>query len=449
MNFLNNLIKTAMKQNQFTLCLSILFNGFLSLTASAQSAIVQVYPDLKQQIIQSIGGNYCQANYTNHAWDAIGQETLQEFRPSHVRVALPLKLRGMKFENYKGENFVKQPLIIEVLESLKRMKNEFGVQNFTISVWNVPDELVVDPLKSSQRVIKPEAYDEVIQMLVDFLLKAKNEYGVEVNQFSFNESDGGYQILFSSEATIAFIEKAGEKFEELGLKTGFLWADTAQTKGTVEFATQIMADPKIRKFIGPLSFHCWWSENIPDKEFERIAALAKAWNKEVWCAEMGFDAMAHKVKDMNKSWEYGLRFAKISHRIIKYAEVEVSLYWTWQNNYAIMSEDLTQKYPSYYVTRHLTEFLNTGTQIVQSTSSDPEILALAGVHPDGSKVLQIINLKKQMKNIEVKGFSAIKIDQVITTEVNNWEIIKNGIRSKNGKVLLQLKPQSINSFVLR
>ncbi len=348
-----------MSNNRFPIYLSILFTGFLSATTQAQQATVQVYPDLKRQVIQSMGGNYCQANYTDHAWDAIGEETLREFHPSHVRVALPMKLRNMDFEDYRGGNFIKQALVIEVLESLKRMKNEFGVQNFTISVWNVPDELVVDPSKSKQRVIKPEVYDEVIQMLVDFLLIAKNEYGVEVDQFSFNESDGGFQIIFSPEATIAFVKKAGKKFEEAGLKTKFLWGDTARTKGTVEFATQIMYDPEIWKYLGPLCFHSWASEGIKDNEFERIAALAKAWNNKVWCAELGCCVDAHKVKDFLKSYDYGIRVAKITHRTFKYAEAEVSLYWTWQKGFGIMSEDLLEKYPSYFVTRHMTEHRDT------------------------------------------------------------------------------------------
>jgi len=338
-------------------------------------------------------------------------------------------------------------LVIEVLDELKRIKNEFGVKNFTISVWDLPDEFIADPEKKAQRVIKPEAYDEVIQLLTDFFLKAKNEYGVEIDQFSFNESDGGYQIIFSPEATIAFVKKAGQKFEEAGLKTKFLLADTAQTKGTIEFATQIMADPGIWKYLGPLSFHCWWSENIPDNEFERIAGFGKAWNKEVWCAELGFDAMSWKIKDMNKSYDYAMRFAKISHRMMKYAEVEVSLYWTWENNYEIMSADLQQKYPSYYVTRHQVDFLNSGTQIVHSISSDPEILAVSGIRADGKRVLQLINMKKELTTVAVSGFDSQQIDVTSTTENNNWETLKNMAKTKNGKSEIQLKPASVNTLV--
>ena len=433
---------------QFTI-IFIFLTEFISPFVSAQNASVRIYSEIKQQVIQSIGGNYCQANYSPHASDAIGDETLREFRPAYVRVALPMRLRNIKFENYRGEKYIRQPIVVEVLEELARMKKDFGVQNFTISVWDIPDECVVDPSKKQQRVIKPEAYDEIIQMLTDVFLKAKNDYNVEIDQFSFNESDGGYQIIFSPEAIIEFIKKAGAKFEQAGLKTKFLLADTSQTKGTVEFATRILANPEIEKYLGPLCFHCWWSENIPDAEFERIAGLAKAWNKEVWCSELGFDAMAWRIKDMNKSWDYGLRFARIAHRIMKYAKVEVSLYWTWQNNYAIMSPDLKEKYPSYFVTRHYVDFLNTGTQIVQSVSSDPELLTLSGISSDGEKVLQLINMKKEPMTVDVSGFESAHVDAIATTESNLWKTFKNVASTNNGKTELHLAPSSINTFIFK
>ena len=436
-----------MKNRLVYLTIFSMFLGFSMIQTSAQKVNIKVFPEIKKQLIGSIGGNYCQANYSAHAADEIGWETLREFRPTHVRIALPMRLRGMKLEEYRGEKYTQQTLVIEVLDELKRMKTEFGVKNFTISVWDVPDEFIADPSRESQRVILPEAYNEVIQMLTDFFLKAKNEYGVEIDQFSFNESDGGYQIIFSPEATIAFIKKAGQKFEAAGLKTKFLLADTAQTKGTVEFATQIMADPSIWKYLGPLCFHSWWSEDIPDSEFERVAAFGKAWNKEVWCSELGFDAMAWKIKDMNKSWDYGLRYAKISNRMMKFAEVEVSLYWTWQRNYEIMSADLQEKYPSYYVTRHLSDYLNTGTQIVSTSSSDPEILVIGGIQANGKRILQLINLKKEAVSIELSGFESEKIDLTSTTENQLWEKRENVSKTKNGISEIQLQPESVNTYI--
>ena len=434
--------------NKISLLITFALILFSSILFAQEKVSVKVYPEIKRQKIQSVGANYCQTRLTNSAWDAIGEQTLKEFKPGYVRVALPLQFRKEEYANYKGSKITEQALVISLLESMKRMKYEFGVKSFTVSVWNVPNELVVDPEKRNQRVIKPESYDEILDMLVAFFLKAKNDYGVEADYFSFNESDGGWQIQFSPQATIAFIKKAMVRFEAMGIKTKFLLADTAQTKGTVEFATMIMADSTIWKQLGPLCFHSWWSEKIPDSEFERIAAFAKAQNKQVWCSELGFDAEAHKVKGMFQSYDYGLRFAKISHRMMKYAEVEVSMYWTWQNDYSIMSSDLKTLYPSYYVTRHLVDYLNSGTQIVYSTSSDPEVLAISGVHEDGKQVMQLINMKKVPVTVDVDGYNSNSVDMVTTTEATNWNIQKNLAKFKKGQTLIKLLPESVNTLII-
>jgi hypothetical protein len=429
--------------------LSFIFMILCFRTVSGQEKVsVKVFPEIKKQKIQSIGGNYCQARLTNNAWDDIGEATLKQFKPGNVRVALPLKFRREEYANFKGSRIVEQPLVISLLDELKRMKYEFGVKSFTVSVWDVPNELVTDPAKQNQRVVKPESYDELLDMLVAFLLKAKNDYGVEIDYFSFNESDGGWQVKFSPQETIAFIKKAMERFKSAGIKTKFLLADTAQTKGTVEFATMIMADSTIWKQLGPLSFHSWWSEKIPDSEFERIAAFAKAHNKPVWCAELGFDAAAHKVKGMFQTWDYALRLAKISHRMLRYAEVEVSMYWTWQNDYSIMSADLKTYYPSYYITRHLVDYLNAGTQIIHSVSSDPDVLPISGVHENGTQVLQLINMKKTPVTVDIQGYNSNLIDMVSTTEFNNWLEQKKLTKSKNAHTVIRLLPESVNTLTI-
>ena len=432
-----------MKKNfiSFLLLLALVNAGF------TQTVKVQVYPEILKQKIESIGGNYCQANYTNNAWDAIAEATLKDFKPGYVRLALPLEFRHTEYAVFKGNKIIEQPAVITLLETMKRMKTEFGVTNFTISVWRVADELVANPEKDSQRRIKPEKYDELIDQIEAFLLTAKNKYGVEADYFSFNESDGGYQVIFSPKETIAFFKKAGERFRKAGLKTKFLWADTAQTLGTVEFATMIAADSTIWKYLGPLCFHSWWSEKIPDSEFERIAGFAKAWNKPVWCSELGFDAMSWKIKGMNESWDYAFRFAKISHRMMKYAEVEVSMYWTWQNNYRIMSADTKTKYPSYYVTRHYTDFLNTGTQIFHTMSSDPEILSICGINIAGKNVIQIINLKNDIVTVELNGVLGNLSNSVTTTQSENWKEGSIQLKTNNGNREVTLQPQSLNTLI--
>src|SRR5690606_23987426 len=176
-------------------------------------------------------------------------------------------------------------------------------------------------------------------------------------------------------------------------------------------------------------------------EFERIAALAKKWGRPVWCTELGHDAVAHKTKDYNINWDYAFRFAKISHRVFRYSGTEVSMFWTWQNNYEIMSADTKTKYPVYYMTRHQTDFWN-NAQLVDAQSSDAGILPLAGFNKDGKLVLQLINLKDKPVSIKLENISAAPAKMITSTESNLWEEQNLALNAN----IVELKPLSVNTL---
>lgn len=403
--------------------------------------VVKILAESKRQKIISIGGNYPQANYKGDAWDLVGETTLTEFKPSHVRVAIPLQFKGVNYSVYKGKKILKQQAVITLIKAMRRMKQSYGVVNFTLSVWRVPDELVENPGASNKRRIKPEHYPEVIDMLEAFLTEVK-KYGIDVDYFSFNESNGGYMTLFTPAETIEFLKLAGPRFKKAGLKTIFLWGDTSSTKPTVDFATQIAADPGVVEYLGPLSFHSWWSEDLPDAEFERIAALAEKWERPVWCTELGHDAAAHKIKDYNKNWDYAFRFARISHRVFRYSRAEVSMFWTWQNNYEIMSADTETRYPVYYITRHQTDFWNK-VQVVDAQSSEAEILPLAGFNEEGKLVLQLVNLKKEPAVIRLENIPDTRARMITSTEKKLWEDRQVSLSGHE----VELAPLSVNTLV--
>ena len=112
-----------------------------------------------------------------------------------------------------------------------------------------------------------------------------------------------------------------------------------------------------------------------------------------------------------------------------------------------MSTDLKTMYPSYYITRHQTDFLNAGTQIIHTVSTDPEVLSIGGLHDNGSRVLQLINMKKVSVTVDVEGFDSKIIDMVTSTESNNWQVQKNISKSKKQHTIIQLKPESVNTLI--
>ncbi len=405
---------------------------------------VNIFPERKRQKIVSIGGNYPQANYTTQPWDLVGRNTIEKFKPTYVRVALPLQFNGVSYENYKGDKILKQPRVISLLETMQEMKEDYGVVSFTVSVWRVANELVENPQDENKRRIKPDKYGEVVDMIEAFLLEAKTKYGVEVDYFSFNESNGGYMTLFTPQQSIAFIKMAGDQFVSSGLKTIFLWGDTSSTKTTVSFASAIAADASVLKYLGPLSFHSWWSEEEPDSIFEVVANLASTYNRPVWCTELGHDALAHQTPGYNLNWDYAFRFAKISNRVFRYSNTEVSMFWTWQKNYEIMSSDTLTKYPIYYLTKHQTDFLNK-VQLVDSKSSDSDILPLIGFNEHNKMVLQLINLKSEPVTLRLTNVSGTKANMYTSTESNLWQQTNLTFNNDSSKIFLTLKANSVNT----
>ena len=125
----------------------------------------------------------------------------------------------------------------------------------------------------------------------------------------------------------------------------------------------------------------------------------------------------------------------------------VSMYWTWQNNYSIMSADTETKYPSYYVTKHYTDFLNAGTQIIHSLSSDPEILPICGYTKKNELVMQIINLKKEPVEITLDDFAGSNAKIVTTTKNELWSEKTIFPKIWEGNAKIKLKAESVNTIL--
>ena len=304
--------------------------------------------------------------------------------------------------------------------------------------------MVSNPQDRAQRRIKPELYNEAAESIASFLLKAKNDYGVRIDNFSFNEATGGYQIIFSPEEIIAFIKIAGPYFRSLGLKTKFLTADSHQTKGTVDYATPLLNEPAIRKYLGPLSYHSWWSEDMDNKEFERIDSLGKAHHKDIWCTEVGYDAMAWRQPNVFPSWDYAWRYAKIMLRVLNYSGASVTQYWTYENNYPIIGKDLNP-YPVYYVTDRLSKNLPQGTSIIKSISDDEAVWVLAARKGSRHYFLEILNTTSLEKTIKISGVPRMSLFQshLNVTNAKNGPGTSEPLIRTDGHFVLNIAPQTI------
>jgi hypothetical protein len=108
-----------------------------------------------------------------------------------------------------------------------------------VTSWDLPDWLVANPSKDSQRFVPYKNYPEMVETITACLLTARDQYGVEPDYVSFNEPDVRAYISIAPFEVIMLIEQAGKRFDEFGIKTKWLIADTSNIDGRAGYARSV------------------------------------------------------------------------------------------------------------------------------------------------------------------------------------------------------------------
>ena len=348
--------------------------------------LVSVTVDRKRalQTFRGFGGNFCQPRYgSSEPMDAVGRYILAHLGVRHARVGLPLNRWAPEPAAYREEGPARAAL--EAMRLLARR----GVP-LTVSVWEGPGWMLGGRPEQMGRRLPSERIDDCIEAIGHFLKAAKERYNAEAEHFSFNEPDYGVNFRFTPAEMGEFIRRAGPRFRALGLRTKFLVGDTANGASCVDYCEPLLRDRSIATYLGPIAFHCWDALSAPDEVYERIAALGRAHGKPVWCMEAGHDAQLWQNRDPWRSWENALRTAQAYVRTLRLTGAERMDYWTYQDNYPLVSRDGATPYPVFHVLRQLEEALPPGTRVVRCASPREELLALAEVGPAAGQVAVIL-----------------------------------------------------------
>ncbi|WP_448519327.1 hypothetical protein [Rhodoflexus sp.] len=422
------------------------------LLSKKPDAKINLQPQVTFQTIENISGNYCQVNYRDKAEDAVGQFMLNRLKPTNIRFAIPIKQWEPQNDNRSASEiywpgFKDVGVTESLFRMLKSMKKQHGVKTFTGSIWDLPDWMVSNPADKQQRRVKPEMYAEVAESIGTFLRHAKGKYGVEINYISFNEADGGYQMLFSAQEMIAFIKVAMPIIEKIGVSVKFLTGDVHRTDAAVPYASELLADESIRKYLGPISYHSWWSDTLADTEFEKIASLAKQYNLPVWCSEVGYDAFLWKTPEAFPTWLNAWEIAKIYHRILRYSGAVVTHYWTFQDNFPMVSADTLTAYPIFQYTERLIKYFKPGIIIIDATTNDPDLWVLAGKDTKGKICMQVLNISNWSKEVEIGNWKAKEAAATLSSAAAS-SFDTQTVKVKSDKFRMNLPSRSITFLAM-
>lgn len=374
--------------------------------ANGLSCTIKIEPNDKRQIIQGISGNFAKNRMRSSAIDEsrgkndeIGEYCLEHLNPRYVRVGIPLIDFAANREKVYDEGYVHQNFLL--------MK-DFSDQNRTIvaSVWDVPDRMVQNPDATVGRLVKEDMYEELADSIAQFVKYAKDMYGIHIQYLSFNESEGGINVLLNGEQYARIIKLTAGKLENLGFgNIKWLAGDTSNASTLLPFVQYQLQDEECRPYIGAISYHSWDVNGISTEILENIYTLGKQYNLPIWIGEVGYDAMLYTKPEFNEiitSWEGASRLGLNYYKNIAYAGASNLFYWQYQWDFNLL-DIYGNLYPSYYFVKQLNETLLEGMTVV-------------GVKGDLSTINAIASYKKDKFTVNIwntaDGETAVNVDNI-------------------------------------
>jgi len=377
-----------------------------------------VEPAIRHQTIKDVtGGNFINV-FTGNT-DALEPVSIYNLEHLDVRVA---RVR-MTLEEWEPVNDDDDPTTFnwEAFQDTKYNHATFQLMQelqardteIIVSSWDVPDWLVANPDKDRVRFIPYELYPEAVEIVASWLVTARDQYGVEPAYVSFNEPDVGAYVSIAPFEAVMLIEQAGKRFDELGLKTKWLIADTSNIDGSVAYARSVLRSEAVRPYLGVFANHSWDSDS-PDSDYLEVREYALENDLEVWCTETGSHAFSWQHPEKFPTYKYALELARIYSRVLKLTGTTTILYWEMMGtDYWI--NDGTNPYPSFHVIRQFGEQIPPGSVIVETSSNTEELYAVAAQAPEHFSVL-MVNTGSESLLVNLQGLPEGKYHHIQTTE---------------------------------
>ncbi len=210
-----------------------------------------------------------------------------------------------------------------------------------LSVWSGPDWAIVgsrsfrpQPGGLRGNPLDPEKTEKIYESISLYIIYLKEEYGVEAEMFSFNESDLGIYIRQTGGEHRDLIKGLGTYFKSKGLKTKLLLGDTADANGW-PFLKESMEDPGTLPYIGAVSFHSWrgWGTET----LKRWADAAEKLGKPLIVGEGSTDAAAWRFPVIFNEQVYILTEINLYIRILAICQPRTILQWQLTADYSPMA----------------------------------------------------------------------------------------------------------------
>jgi len=375
-------------------------------------------PSKSRYRFDGFGGNYC--------WDTrspVADYTMRNLKVSWARSEMKLlqwdKHRDSPTDDVRGD-----------FEMMRRFQQQ--QIPFVISIWWLPERFYTDPYEQPKsahnRLIKPEKWEELLDLIGSYLLYAKREYSVEPDLFSFNEANIGVYVNLTPETHLAAIKRIGAHFGKLGLKTKMLLGDATGPKDTHKFVLEAAADPDALKYVGAVAFHSWGG-GTPE-QYAAWGDVAEWLNLPLLVTEMGVDAAAYHNRAYT-SYHYGLEEARMTQELLTYARPQGTQFWQFTNDYGLahLQDNAVQPTARFYLVKHFTDLTPQHADAL-GVASDQAAVLVTAFRKGEVYTVHILNLGSS-RDADLTGLAGAPWRVVETTEAAPYQE-RPGLRPAGG-----------------
>ena len=289
-----------------------------------------------------------------------------------AHIALDLSKPGSRFVGFGGnfriQNSKKDPEVIDYC--LKNMRVAMGRVEFPWASWDKggkDDPHVVESARMAARLkaigmtlvvscwfppqwalapghkrgrggvaalrLDSSKQDSIYESMISYLHFLKNDYGVEADYFSFNESDIGIDVLHTPQEHCDFIKSFGTALSRHHLPTKMLLGDNSDAT-TIDFIQPALKDKEAHKYIGAVSFHSW--RGCDDETLRRWRDAARSINVPLIVGEGSTDAAAWRYPAIFKESTFALYEINLYMRLCAICQPLSILQWQLTADYSLL-----------------------------------------------------------------------------------------------------------------